>query len=421
MNAIFCIYLIILILRPQEVFPSLQNLPIAGAMLAVFVLAWLFYRTKQLALPQVLLTALFVAWAGLTVGLGGWWGGVPAALVSIAVPASLIVMASSGAHDPRSLTRAMRVLVVGALVLVAYVVIQTTTGVGPVTGLPYVANRPYYVGIFNDPNDLGVLFLVALAFTITLFGRARGAPGRWWNGVASMALLYGIVCTNSRGDLLAALLLIALVVRRRFGTVLSVLMAAAGLAALVANTRMSELNSSEVSANNRINLWYDGINMLREHPVFGVGFGNFANHAPQTAHNSIVLAMAELGLPGLMLWIGILWYSVRMLRWVVQDGLEAAAAAEATSALREQALERSELASGVLRAFMAVGLASFFLSNTYKFSIFMLCGLAMGLYTHASMQRTDAPTFRILPDLGRLLIVSLSAIVAVYVAMKLNI
>ena len=49
--------------------------------------------------------------------------------------------------------------------------------------------------------------------------------------------------------------------------------------------------------------WSTGLQLIRTHPLFGVGFGRFAEHNDITAHNTIVVCAAELGVFGLFSWV----------------------------------------------------------------------------------------------------------------------
>ena len=73
---VFLIYVVLLIIRPQEFVPALQQVPILQyTLLGAFAL-WLATRDKGLKYPQfkLLLPFLVVAWIGM--GLSGWWGGI---------------------------------------------------------------------------------------------------------------------------------------------------------------------------------------------------------------------------------------------------------------------------------------------------------------------------------------------------------
>jgi O-antigen ligase len=52
--------------------------------------------------------------------------------------------------------------------------------------------------------------------------------------------------------------------------------------------------------------------MWREKPVMGVGGGQFTEHYYLTAHNSLLLALAELGPIGLLLWSAAIYYTIKV-------------------------------------------------------------------------------------------------------------
>src|SRR3546814_17093893 len=63
--------------------------------------------------------------------------------------------------------------------------------------------RIQYVGIFSDPNDLAMLFIMAVPMTLLMAGRGGLLGLRrvfWW--AAALTLLYGVYLTNSRGAFL---------------------------------------------------------------------------------------------------------------------------------------------------------------------------------------------------------------------------
>ena len=61
---------------------------------------------------------------------------------------------------------------------------------------------------------------------------------------------------------------------------------------------------SASAGEDRTALWGQGFAQLKEHPLFGVGFGQLGNYTEGnlTAHNTIVVCAAELGLFGLYFW-----------------------------------------------------------------------------------------------------------------------
>jgi len=187
-----------------------------------------------------------------------------------------------------------------------------------------------------DPNDTALQFLMALPF---VFWWVKGAYGfkRIVLIVLGFVLLVGIVWTQSRGGFLGLLAIIAVSMfqMKKFekkgfikltfaaSAVLMVILYFGGTQYL---DRMSTmLNPSEdynvTETSGRVQVWKRGIDMMLNFPVFGVGVANFitadgrlyANIGSrwQAAHNSFILVGAELGVPGLVAFVCLIWSSVR--------------------------------------------------------------------------------------------------------------
>jgi O-antigen ligase len=372
---------------------------------------------KNLSLPPITLVVCLLVFAPLTVAMNGWWGGVPIALNRLDPVIAIFVIASMAARKVRALHAYMWTILVCACVLVGHSAIQLRTGVGPWTGIVPLEGRPYYLGIFNDPNDLGQLFVIALAFALYLLSTGRRGLARLflWGSIAWLS--YGALLTNSRGALLATLTIFALEAWRRFGKIAVIVGAALVVPALLAVTRLSQLNSGEQSANDRVHAWYEGIQLLRSSPVFGVGFGNFMNYSALTAHNSIILPMAELGIPGLTIWLGIIWYSIRMLWWVGYGPHARIYPGSADEAIRLEILA----ARGLLLAFIGFGVGAFFLSQSYEAPLFLLCGLAVARFAGATSSLPNPPSYRLLPDVMRLGGLTIACTIGMYLTVKVAI
>jgi O-antigen ligase len=75
----------------------------------------------------------------------------------------------------------------------------------------------------------------------------------------------------------------------------------------------AEERKEDTSAQDRLMSWKAGIKMFLDHPL-GVGPGNFgaymgnylADHEGRDAHNTYVRCVAELGLPGFALFVGLI-------------------------------------------------------------------------------------------------------------------
>lgn len=226
--------------------------------------------------------------------------------------------------------------------------------------------RINWIGIFNDPNDLALIFVIAIGFLLPLIFR----PSNFIIKLASLALIawlgYGIFLTNSRGGYLAMLgtmffFFIRLTNRMFLGSVIGACVVAAVFA--LGPSRLGLISAEESSAYSRLELWYWGLQMLLHHPLFGIGYNMFTDQMPLTAHNSYILAGAELGFIGLFFWVGLIYVSYKGL-----------------SSVYERVDSLKTLALGVQSGLMGFSVAAFFLSRTYvilPYLLFALSGAVM--------------------------------------------
>ena len=114
-----------------------------------------------------------------------------------------------------------------------------------------------------------------------------------------LLVLLCAVMTASRGGQIVCLVVLAAYFSRRAGLAGLLLGGLLALPLLLLGGRSGEEAVS--STLERMECWQEAIAMWREHPVLGVGLGQFVEHHYMTAHNSYLLAVAELGLPGMLL------------------------------------------------------------------------------------------------------------------------
>ena len=109
--------------------------------------------------------------------------------------------------------------------------------------------------------------------------------------------------------------------------------------------------------------------MLKDRPIFGVGFNAFGEyHRGLTAHNSYVLCFSEMGLVGYFVWMSLIVVSMIELTRI--------------RSLPGNFGEIAELrkCAGVLRlAFSTFLVAAFFLSRTYILTLYLLVAMSMAL------------------------------------------
>jgi hypothetical protein len=183
--------------------------------------------------------------------------------------------------------------------------------VGPLTTTSIGHGRVRYVGILMDPNELGLVLVISLPFAMAPFA-ARPSVWRFLLMLAAFGIVVpGVINSGSRTAQVAfiTVVLVYVIQRIRWTTVLSGLLLAAP--ALMLGGRSG--GEAEESTLERIDAWSAGFEMLRSSPLWGVGRLQFADRWGMTAHNSFMLATAELGFVGLILWLSIFYTDLKIL------------------------------------------------------------------------------------------------------------
>lgn len=412
LNILVTVYLILLLLRPQEFLPAFSGLPILHVLVLICMGLWVLAPNKRLDLPQFRLAAWFVIAALLSVGVAGWWGGTVPTLSYLTPIMMMFLLIATVARELQMLRRLMLVMIICSCIMVLHGHWQQADGIGW-TGLQLLQGRITYVGIFSDPNDLGQLFVICLPFCFYLMRETSGFSKIVFVTAVGW-LCYGIYMTDSRGTMLAALAVLGLEGKRRFGRLSIGLLGFAAVSALAAVTRLGTVSAQEQSANDRVESWYAGTQMFLFHPVFGVGMGNYTEHHWLTAHNSIVLPMAELGFFGFLPWIGILWFTGKMLHWLNSDVHSLTTPSHLGTAVIES--ER-RAATALQDATISFAISAFFLSQSYKHLLFLIVALVMARFAHAATL-FDAPRYGLLSELPKIAVVAASAILVMWVVMR---
>jgi putative inorganic carbon (HCO3(-)) transporter len=200
--------------------------------------------------------ALFVAWMILSTAVNTQFENYELYVTDMLTILVVFYMTSAAVSDRQQ----ARVIIIFFVALALFVCYQcqlqisqgyNTAGVEPVsrylgygeTGERLTTPQTRWIGVFNDPNDTGMLFaaLAPLAFALAFFSsRAVGIRLIW--GSVFAVLVYSIYGTNSRGTFLALLAALGMFFIVKFRSVRGFVLAAiAGGALLVVGpSRMGE-------------------------------------------------------------------------------------------------------------------------------------------------------------------------------------
>ena len=433
-------YIFISYVRLLEIIPGLAPLRLmlwmSSLCLTISVVQWLTTSRRNktsLEAPQIVMSVAFVALAILWSLVTGGWIDFFASIAGMQIVLGAFFMVVMNTNTMKRIRIVAFLLVVSAVFMAlqgvaayhygyqydTYVMDTSLNEDGekraPVIGedgLPIIDQpRIRSIGFLNDPNDLAqtlATFLVMIGYFWQDRSRARNY------GIlvpAGVLILYGIFLTRSRGGLVAVGVMTLLAFRERVGRVkagiITAVLITVALAVNVTGGRAMRDESSEA----RIEAWASGILMLRQHPLFGVGFRNFVEEhsGGLTAHNSFVLCFSEMGLVGYFCWMSLLVVSFIQLTRLMKLPGDTPEVAE----IRKMA--------GILRlAFATFLTAAFFLSRTYVLTLFLLIGLSLCLNDIA---RRRGCLVRKLPPrvwTKQTLIWQLASIFIVWLAVKVN-
>jgi len=192
-----------------------------------------------------------------------------------------------------------------------------------------IEDRVRYRGELHDPNELGMTVCIgAFSFLIAFANQRRRALTMLVAVLGGIAVFYCVTLTQSRGAILVFAMIGGVYAIRRFGIAGLIAGGVAALPLIAMGGRSGE--AADQSTQLRYEAWAAGIQMFKRSPLFGVGQRQFGEHHFMTAHNSYVLALAELGLVGLVLFICLLYLSVKtMIRGIIElEGVPGAAGAQ---------------------------------------------------------------------------------------------
>jgi putative inorganic carbon (hco3(-)) transporter len=375
------LFLALLYLRPEDSYPVLAavRMTLLASLLAFG--AWLLNALlcRERVMTHLPVVACFLSFLAVAVGSTalsgcGELGEQALEMLKLFILFTLIIHL---VNSERRLRRSSVALILLTAALGARTIWEFQRG----EGMMYQGElRALGTGIFADPNDLALAMAMALPLALWTALSSRGWWTRGWSLTAGVILVWTIFVTNSRGGMVALCACLMMFFGRRLGWK-GVLVGTVAILVLMAcgPSRLSQMSADEDSAQGRVLAWEAGLRMLRSSPIWGVGKAQFVEHHGLTAHNSLVLCMAELGLAGTAGWIGLFYFIFRDSRWLSRQPAPADESATADAMHSRGAVAGTDSSWHVVFPICLVTymVGAFFLSRTYTPPLYVYFGLAV--------------------------------------------
>jgi putative inorganic carbon (HCO3(-)) transporter len=380
-------YIFFVFIRPQEFFVPFMDMPLVKVSLIVATIFMFTQKERRFDAPQNMLLMFLIPIILMSGIMNGWFmGGVNSVqtyLTAIFLPFLVI---QNIINTPTKQRMLMLMLIACTMVMLNDGIAQKAsgTGVGWSGAALSEKTRITYLGIFNDPNDLAMFFVMTLPFTFYFFYHIKSVL-RFVFLILSGFLLQGIYLTNSRGALLGTMSQLALWFYLKYGLKKSILLGGlAGPVALIIMSKFRAIDSEEASAEGRLESWYEGFQLLFWKPVLGVGMGQFTEHHYLTAHNSFVLIFTELGLSGYFLWMGFLTMCGVMLLALWQKNFKGSLVGYCSA-------EDTAIARTLTYSMVGYLVTCFFLSRAYTPLLYIFCAMLVATYYRATPEKSMKP------------------------------
>jgi len=332
-------------------------------------------------------------WAALSVPGALWAGGALDAFIEFAKMVVMCVVLIGAARSVRDVERLAFVYLVSVGIYAAVVLTRFDVGQGD-----WRLGSLYYY----DANEFATLAVISLPLGVYFMAR----PRPWWRRLASVpavaALAVGIIWAGSRGGFLALLAVGAFLLLRYTAIhvrwrILTTALLAFVFAATASDTYWEKMKTivqpkddyNVTGEEGRLKVWKRGMGYMLEHPLLGVGVGNFATAEGKlssiaasaavgrgvkwsVAHNSFVQIGAELGVPGLIVFVSMLVGGFRSLRVVQKRSRQLRPPGEPSPAT-------ASLAQALSASLIGYVVGGFFLSLAYRDMLLVLLALVAAL------------------------------------------
>lgn len=232
-------------------------------------------------------------------------------------------------NSPEALNRYIWGMMVGSMIVVCYGIYAVFAQLPSAVG-----GRAGAYGMYENHNDYSFIIIMVMPFLYMVRRAETRSLRRLLLGLSMLACVFGIFLSLSRGGVLALVLELVLIVvatttgLRRGMYVALMITFGVGAVGYQWAKRASNQGSNytaEDAESSRMELWKAGANMVKAHPLLGVGsqhFGEFGkdygelshDQLGKNSHNTYIEVIATTGVIGFIAFFLMLRAMIRELR-----------------------------------------------------------------------------------------------------------
>jgi O-antigen ligase len=268
--------------------------------------------------------------------------------------------------------------------------------------------------IYYDANDFALVMVSTVPFCIYFVSKGHKGSRRILALVTLSMVLTSIVKSGSRGGFigLIAVMLYLVLFYRAIPSRVRLGVTAAGIALFLGfasakywtlmGTILHPSNDYNYTDNTgRVEVWKRGVGYMLHHPITGVGVAAYPQAEGQSdlavsllsagkgfkwsvAHNSFLETGAELGFPGLFVFVAMFVVTTTSLRQISKRGRWAPWVSKRETALAQM----------LIGAFVGFAVAGFFVSAEYFAYFYFMLGLSVAMLKVIRMRAAAFPVAR---------------------------
>ncbi|HTM11123.1 MAG TPA: O-antigen ligase family protein [Verrucomicrobiae bacterium] len=321
------VFTFFMILAPQTLFPALESLhlPLLTAAIAITAFLWdaVTHRgTLGVATREIGVAAALAAWAVATIPLSYDPGNSLGAFLNYYSKALVIFWLVANVVDSAKKFRQAFLLLTLMAIPLAITGVQNYLSGVYLAGSDMQRIQGYDAPLTGNPNDLALMLNIVLPLSVALLMTTRNLAARIVLPIGILVSAVAIIVTFSRGGFITLVSLLLLYLwrfRRRRGRLwiwglIPFLLVCIPLIGPTYLERLSTISNMEAdktgSAQERWSDMVAAATFIEKHPLVGAGLGQSAlatreERGPDggLVHNVYLQYAAELGLPGLLLFL----------------------------------------------------------------------------------------------------------------------